>query len=263
MSSTNDGTHPTNVRTSRALNVLMADDDARVLDAMGEMLELEGFAVTTCANGREAIERFDTLHPIIVILDMRMPEVDGLAACRAIRAKSNVPILMLTVLDDQWDAARALEAGADDYMRKPVGAREFVARVRAALRRPTLVDPGVIEPIIVGHIMIDVLEHEVRVDGRIVDLSPIELRLLTHLAMSQNHVLTHDDTLTTVWGSGYSGSRHVLRVTMSRLRHKLALAESGQVSIVTVEGVRYRLVVKEPATEPTAMRPASLGQRPA
>ena len=212
---------------------------------MSEMLEMEGYAVTACLNGREAVQCFETLRPSIVILDMRMPELDGLAICRFVRAKSNVPILMLTALDDQWDAAHALESGADHYIRKPVGAAEFVARVRAALRRSALTAEEVPEAITIGHIVIDVVEHEVRVDGRLVDLSPIEFRLLTHLAMSQNHVLTHDDTLTTVWGEGYSGSRHVLRVTMSRLRRKLGLTDAGCVSIATVDGVGYRLVVRE------------------
>ena len=164
-----------------------------------------------------------------------------------------MPILMLTALDDQWDAAHALESGADDYIRKPIGASEFVARVRAALRRPALVADAP-ERITIGHIVIDVVEHEVRVDGRLVELSQTELRLLTHLAARQNHVLTHDDTLTTVWGAGYLGSRHVLRVTMSRLRQKLALNDSGDVSIDTVDGVGYRLVVREAVTEPTPAR---------
>jgi DNA-binding response OmpR family regulator len=230
----------------------MVDDDPGVLGAMSEMLELEGYAVIACLQSREAIRCFETLHPSIVILDMRMPELDGLATCRILRAKSDVPILMLTALDDQWDAAHALESGADDYIRKPVGAGEFVARVRAALRRPALVGAEVTNPITIGHIVIDVLEHEVQAKGRAVELSPIEFRLLTHLAMNQNHVLTHDDTLTTVWGAGYSGSRHVLRVTMSRLRQKLVLMDSGSVSIQTVEGVGYRLMVQEAAAGPTS-----------
>lgn len=249
----NNGTHPTNGRAHVATNVLMADDDPAVLNAMSEMLELEDYAVTTCSNGREAIQSFEKLRADVVILDMRMPEVDGLTACRMLRAKSDVPILMLTVLDDQWDAAHALESGADDYIRKPVGASEFVARVRAALRRRSLVAAHVTEPINLGHIVIDVLEHQVHVGGRLVDLSPIEFRLLTHLAMSQNHLVTYDETLTSVWGSGYSGSRHVLRVTMSRLRQKLGLTDSGNVRITTVEGVGYRLIAREAAAEPPAM----------
>jgi DNA-binding response OmpR family regulator len=240
----------------------MADDDPGILRVMSEMLELEGYAVTTCSNGREAIRRFDALHPSIVVLDMRMPELDGLATCRLIRAVSDVPIVMLTVMDDQWDAAHALESGADDYIRKPVGASEFVARIHAALRRTALVGE-VVGPITIGHIVIDVVEHEVRVDGTVVDLTPIELRLLTHLAISQNHVLTHEDTLTAVWGARYSGSRHVLRVTMSRLRQKLALSESGNVSILTVEGVGYRLMVREPAPAPTAAHHEAPSQQPA
>ena len=251
---TNGSTHSTNGRTHATTPILMVDDDQAVLGAMSEMLEMEGYAVTTSLSGREALRAFDAIQPGVVILDMRMPDLDGLATCRMIRAKSDVPILMLTVLDDQWDAAHALESGADDYIRKPVGAGEFVARVRAALRRSALLAPDVTEPIVIGHIVIDVLEHEVRVDGRVVALSPIELRLLTHLAMSQNHVLTHDQTLTTVWGAGYSGSRHVLRVTMSRLRQKLALEESGNVSIGTVEGVGYRLIVRPQDEAQTAER---------
>ncbi len=248
--STNNSTHSTNGRTHPTATVLLVDDDPGVLGAMSEMLELEGYAVTTCLNGREAIRCFDTRPPNIIILDMRMPDLDGLATCRILRAKSDIPILMLTALDDQWDAAHALESGADDYIRKPIGASEFVARVRAALRRPALVADAP-ERITIGHIVIDVVEHEVRVDGRLVELSQTELRLLTHLAARQNHVVAHEDTLTTVWGAGYSDSRHVLRVTMSRLRQKLGLNESRGVSIDTVEGVGYRLIVREAVTGPT------------
>ena len=254
MGSTNITTHSTNGRIHPTATVLLVDDDPGVLGAMSEMLELEGYAVTTCLNGREAIRCFETLHPGVVILDMRMPELDGLATCRVIRGKSDVPILMLTALDDQWDAAHALESGADDYIRKPIGASEFVARVRAALRRPALVAGDVPERITIGHIVIDAAEHEVRLGGQRVELSQTEFRLLTHLALRQNHVLTHDDTLTTVWGAGYSGSRHVLRVTMSRLRQKLSLNESGNVSIDTVEGVGYRLMVREAVAVPTPAR---------
>jgi DNA-binding response OmpR family regulator len=231
----------------------MADDDPGMLRAMSELLELEGYTVATCANGRDAIRSFETLQPNIVILDVRMPEMDGLAACRIIRSRSDVPIVMLTVMDDEWDAAHALESGADDYIRIPVGAAEFVARIRAALRRPTLVNEDVAGPITIGHLTIDVLEHQVHADGQLVELSPIELRLLTHLAKSQNHVLTHDDALAAVWGPGYSGSRHVLRVTMSRLRQKLAMSDCGDVSILTFEGVGYRLMVRESALAPIAV----------
>lgn len=259
--SSNGTAHATNPQTTPPPTVLMVDDDPGVLGAMSEMLEMEGYAVTTCLNGREAVRSIDKVNPRIVILDMRMPELDGLATCRIVRAKSDVPILMLTALDDEWDAVHALESGADDYIRKPVGAGEFVARVRAALRRSALVTADVTDPITIGHIVIDVVEHEVYVDGRLVELSPIELRLLTHLAMSQNHVLTHDDTLTTVWGPGYSGSRHVLRVTMSRLRQKLALTESGSVNIHTVEGVGYRLMVRESAEELIAVHREASSRR--
>ena len=229
--------------------VLMVDDDPSVLAMMSEMLQLAGYRVTTCLNGREALQCFEDLQPNIVILDMRMPELDGLGACRVIRAKSDVPILMLTAIDDQWDAAHALESGADDYIRKPIGAGEFVARVRAAIRRsapPVAELPG---PITIGHIVIDPSEHEVRVEGKSVELSPIELRLLILMATSQNHVLTHEDILTAVWGVAYSSSRHVLRVTMSRLRRKLGLTDAGTVGIATVEGVGYRLVVREAAAQ--------------
>jgi DNA-binding response OmpR family regulator len=241
----------------------MADDDPNILDAMREVLELEGYAVTTCVDGRETVRCFDSLNPDIVILDMCMPELDGLATCRILRAKSDVPILMLTVLDDQWDASHALESGADDYIRKPVGAGEFVARVRAALRRSALVAEDVTEPITIGDVVIDVIEHEVTVAGHQVALSPIEFRLLTHLALKQNHVMAHDETLTAVWGPGYLGSRHVLRVTMSRLRQKLDRTDASNVIIHTVEGVGYRLMVREADEAPKKARRGVSSLQPA
>lgn len=219
-------------------SVLVVDDDVGVLTAVSRMLQAHGFIVFTCANGRDAIEIFHQLSPSLVLLDVKLPETDGVAVCRRLRSESDVPIIMLTVLAGEADVARALEAGADDYVRKPFGTNELIARVRAVLRRAGVaVDRP--ERLTAGPLTVDERQHVVLIDGAEVMVSPTEFRLLAYLVRNQDRVLTHDYIIAHVWGAGYVGSHNVLRVTMSRLRHKLEGA--GRPLVETLPGVGYRL----------------------
>ena len=165
-----------------------------------------------------------------------MPKMDGISVCRALRSQSDVPIMMLTALEDESDASRGLAAGADDYVRKPFGIDELVARVRALLRRARG-DPGT-ERLAAGPLVVDEAEHRVLLNDRDVVLSPTEFRLLDHLVRNQSRVLTHDQLLARVWGPEYAGSHHLLRVAVSRLRQKLD--GPGVALIETMAGVGYR-----------------------
>jgi DNA-binding response OmpR family regulator len=219
--------------------ILTADDDPAIRKIVSRVLELNDFAVISCANGAEALSAFADDEPCLVILDVKMPEVDGLTVCREIRAESSVPIIMLTGMEDESDAAAALELGADDYIRKPFGTNELMARVRAILRRSgaeVLPDSGVLT---CGDITADVGEHTVHYHEVEVSLTRTEFNLLVYLLSNQNRVLTHDQILEKVWGADYIGSHHVLRVCMSRLRQKFGDAES--LPIEALSGVGYRL----------------------
>jgi DNA-binding response OmpR family regulator len=220
--------------------VLIADDDPGILRAVSTLLQLHGFFAFTCRDGDSALRLFEEVQPRLVILDVRMPGMDGLTLCRRIRAASDVPILVLTVIDDQKDAAVALEAGADDYVRKPFGAEELMARVNAVLRRSSVaVLPS--ETIEAGPLMIDGLRHVARLNGVELGLTATEFVLLAHLLRNRDRVVTYEQILEAVWGPEYVGSRHMLNVTMSRLRQKLH--GSGRRVIETLPRVGYRLLV--------------------
>lgn len=222
--------------------ILVADDDPTVAAVVSRILEMEGFTVVVSPSGAAVLLRFEEVRPDLIILDVRMPDMDGFAVCRALRKTSRVPIIMLTALDDEASATRAFEAGADDYVRKPFGAAELAARVKAILRRADAADRDSGQ-IVAGPLVIDEAQHIATLDGREINLSRIEFRLLAYLVRHPNRVVTHDDILTRVWGLRYVGSHHVLRVAMSRLRQRLTIDGRDDISIQTIGGVGYRFLV--------------------
>jgi DNA-binding response OmpR family regulator len=232
---------PTMSRGS-APRVLIADDDPGSLQAVSTILQLNGFIVFTCSDGDSALRLFEEVQPRLLILEVRMPGTDGLAVCRRVRAASDVPIVMLTVIDDQKDVAAALEAGADDCVRKPFGADELLARVHAVLRRSrvAVLPSAVVEA---GPLVLDGIRHVAHLDGAELALTATEFVLLGHLVRNRDRVLTHEQILEAVWGPEYIDSRHMLRVTMSRLRQKLE--GSGHHLIETLPRVGYRLQATE------------------
>jgi two-component system KDP operon response regulator KdpE len=218
--------------------VLVADDDQGILNVVSTMLRLDDLFAFTCRDGALAVEMFQELHPELVILDVSMPGLDGLAVCRKIRATSSVPIIMLTVMNEPRDAAAALEAGADDYVRKPFAAEELRARIRAVLRR-NQADAIRGERVVAGPLVVDGARRLATVNGAELVLTPTEFALLAYLAGHAERALTHTQILKGVWGNEYIDSPHVLRVTMSRLRHKLETA--GPHLIETLPRIGYRL----------------------
>jgi DNA-binding response OmpR family regulator len=217
--------------------VIVCDADPPVLAAVSRILQLNGYFVVSCSDGETALRLFDELAPSLLISNLRMPRMDGITLTLRVRERSNVPILILTSVAEEEEAARALEAGADDYVRKPFGAVELLARVRAVIRRRSPVAPQ--ERLSNGVITLDEGMHQVFVNDREVSLSRTEFALLELLLSTRGRVLTHDQMLTAVWGPEFGGSHHLLRVSMSRLRKKLG--PEGSQQIESIPGVGYRL----------------------
>jgi DNA-binding response OmpR family regulator len=221
--------------------IVVADDDAGIGRIVSRVLELNNFTVIACCDGVEALNAIHEQPPALALLDIRMPGMDGISLCQQLRSESDLPVIMITALEDESDATNALEAGADDYIRKPFGTSELVARVKAVLRR-TQFEFNTPELLRVGRLAVDEEQHIVSIDGEEILLSRTEFSLIAYLARNANRVLTHDQLLEKVWGPDYVGSNHLLRVTMSRLRQRLG--DFDGTLIETLSGVGYR--VKRP-----------------
>lgn len=224
--------------------VLVVEDEPTVLDSIAYALEVEGFDVMTAATGRAGLEQARTGNPVLVILDVMLPESSGLDVCRQIRKTSDVPIIMLTARDSEADKVAGLELGADDYVTKPFSVRELVARVRAQVRRSqrsgTFADTN--EVLRGGEIELDLDAHEVRVGSGVVDLRPKEFDLLESLMRRKGKLATREALIDEVWGSSYFGDTKTLDVHVKRLRHKLEVDPSNPAHIVTVRGLGYKFV---------------------
>jgi two-component system response regulator RegX3 len=223
--------------------ILVVDDEQSYRDALRVALEREGFRVEVAADGIEALHQFDAMRPQLVLLDVMLPRISGVDVCRQIRAKSQVPIIMVTARNAEIDAVVGLEVGADDYVTKPFRLRELVARVRAALRRGRPDDNGLDEYadiIEVGDVRLDAARHEVEVRGEHVALPLKEFELLELLLANAGRVLTRDVLIDRVWGPNYYGDTKTLDVHVKRLRAKVEDDPASPARIVTVRGVGYR-----------------------
>ena len=224
--------------------ILVVDDEPLYVRLLEETLKIEGYTVYTASNGYDAVEATSKHTPDLVVMDVMMPGMDGFSACQKIRTFSNVPIIMLTSKAAESDRVMGLDQGADDYVVKPFLGEEFLARVRAALRRG---DPSRGKPaadiFIHGNLQIDFARAEVLKDNRVVFLSATEYRLLLHLAHNQGKVLTSEDLLKSVWGDEYRDDKEILWVSISRLRQKLEDDPKQPVHIVTRSGLGYTMPV--------------------
>ena len=219
--------------------ILAVEDDERIREALMLALEDEGWTVEGVSSGEAAIEAFERQSADVVLIDIMLPGIDGFELCRTIRRHSDVPIVMVTARNDTHDIVAGLEAGADDYVTKPFGARELVARLQAALRRagggsdaPTITVDG---------LEVDLSARTVRVDGSEVHLTPIEFDLLRTLARNRGRLLTHRSLLVEVWGPQYASDTQILRTHIANLRRKIEPPGEGPRYIRTDPGVGYRL----------------------
>jgi len=223
--------------------ILVVEDEESLADTVRYNLEREGYVVAVASDGRNALDRFRSEGPSLVILDLMLPEMSGLDVCRQIRQISNVPIIMVTAKDSEADKVSGLELGADDYVTKPFSVRELVSRVRAHLRRAGMRATEPEEDVLSGGpVSLDVARHEVLVRGETVGFPPKEFELLEAFLRRQGRLLTRDFLIEQVWGAGYFGDTKTLDVHVKRIRKKVEQDPHLPKHLVTVRGLGYKFV---------------------
>jgi DNA-binding response OmpR family regulator len=223
--------------------ILIVDDEARMRRFMQMNLDLEGYRVIEASNGLEALDRVREDLPDLVLLDVMMPELDGFEALRIIRETSTVPVIMLTVRDDESDKVKGLELGADDYVTKPFSPRELASRIKAVLRRTEMDSPSDKSMLVVDdYLKMDFNRRQVFAGGQEVKLRPTEYRLLYHLVQNAGYTMTHETILGKVWGYEYRDESQYVRLYITYLRQKIEPDPSHPRYIFTERGVGYRFV---------------------
>jgi two-component system KDP operon response regulator KdpE len=220
--------------------ILVVDDEPQIRRVMRSTLSAEGYIVADAKTGEEGLVKLRQDRPDLVLLDMNMPGIGGLAACREMRASSEVPIIMLTVKDTERDKVDALDAGADDYVTKPFSMPELLARVRANLRRVPFATDAETPLIIVDNIQINLATHHVQVDGRDIRFTPKEFELLQILATNPNVSIPHSKLLQAVWGPDYGDQIEYLHVFINQIRKKIEPEPSKPRYILTEPWLGYR-----------------------
>jgi two-component system KDP operon response regulator KdpE len=237
---------------SEGATILVVDDEPQIRRVMRSTLSIHGYVIIEASNGEDAIESVRKHRPDLVLLDVNMPGIGGLEACREIRRASDAPIIMLTVRNAERDKVAALDAGADDYVVKPFGIEELLARIRAALRRYS---PGdTIPPFASKDVTIDFESRELTVRGRAVHLTPKEYDVLKHLVANQGKPLTHRRLLQSVWGPDYGEETENLRVVINQLRKKIEADPGHPKYILTEPWIGYRFQPRRASTSKTPSR---------
>ena len=225
-----------------AVSVLIVEDDKNITELLQMYLEKEGYAVTTAPDGGQGLAKFRNIKPDIVLLDVMMPVMDGWSVCKAIRAESQTPVIMLTAKSETDDKVAGLRSGADDYITKPFEMKEVLARMEAVLRRTDRTAEKKTRRLVFDKLIIDMDAFELTVDGKKVDTPPKEMELLFYLASSPNRVYTRNQLLDEVWGFDYFGDSRTVDVHVKRLREKLE-GVSEAWSLKPVWGVGYKFEV--------------------
>ncbi len=224
------------------MKVLVADDDRDLLELIGFALTQAGFLVVKAPDGPSAVRAFDAEAPDLVVLDINMPGASGFQVCEAIRARSSVPVMMLTVRSEEEDLVKALDLGADDYLTKPFSPRTLLARIKALLRRAGIENSA---PLAAGRVSLNVEEHTARIgDADPVRLTKLELRLLQMLLANAGRTVSSDRLLVHIWGHRNSGDRQLLKQLVHRLRQKIEADPAGPQLLQTAAGAGYKLVVE-------------------
>jgi two-component system, OmpR family, KDP operon response regulator KdpE len=220
--------------------ILVVDDEIEILRALQRSLTAYGFEVFTAGSGEDALEAIPHHRPDLMLLDLGLPGISGLEVCKQVRAQSNLPIIVLSVKNAERDKVLALDLGADDYVSKPFGINEVLARVRVALRHAAQVKAGTEPTFVAGPLKVDFAQRSVQVNEQEVKVTPTEYDLLKALIKNSGKIMTRQMLLSQVWGTGYGTEAHYLHVYIGQLRRKIEPDPAHPRFILTVSGVGYR-----------------------
>lgn len=224
--------------------ILIADDNEGILDILSTYVTKEGFSPIIAHDGEEALTKFNDYKPLLLLLDVMMPKIDGFAVCRKIRQSSNVPIIMITAKGEDGDRIMGLDIGADDYIVKPFSPGEVMARIRAVLRRLDITDDQKNNFVRHPGLEINISEYEVTLNGQAISLTKKEVEILWVLASNPGKVFSRDNLLDSVWGYEYFGDARTVDTHVKRLRSKISVFEFDSWQIKTIWGVGYKFEVK-------------------
>jgi len=230
---------------SNTVHILVIDDEPQILRAMRTILTEKQFKVTVASRGEEGLALAAANEPDLIILDLGLPDMDGVEVCTRLREWTQIPIIILSVRDSERDKVAALDKGADDYLTKPFGIEELLARVRVALRHSARVQGTQSKVVRAGRLTIDLAWHIVKLDEEEVKLTGTEHKLLAYLATNHGRVLTHQNILSNVWGPADADHTEYLRVYMRQLRKKLEADPERPQYILTEPGIGYRFIADE------------------
>lgn len=232
--------------SSTKQRILIVDDDNVIAELIALYLNKECFETSIAGDGEEALRMIEEFQPHLMLLDLMLPGMDGYQVCREVRAKSTLPIIMLSAKGEIFDKVLGLEMGADDYMEKPFDSKELVARVKAVLRRAKPVAPVISNPddqcVEYTDLEVNLTNYSVRVKGQTIDMAPKELELLYFLASQPNHVFNREQLLNQIWGYDYPGDSRTVDVHIKRVREKIGEHESWE--LTTIWGIGYKFETK-------------------
>jgi two-component system KDP operon response regulator KdpE len=224
--------------------ILLVEDEPQMQRFLRIVLQGQGYCFIEAQTGQEGLVQAATRSPDIVLLDLGLPDIDGLEVTRRLREWSDIPIIVLSAREQEQDKIKALDAGADDYLTKPFGAGELLARIRVAMRHRAMRQAGQQEPVFVlGNLRVDLTQRQVFLNEKEVHLTPIEYKLLTMLLKNAGRVITHSQLLKEVWGPPYLKETQYLRVYMTQLRHKLEADPARPRFLINEPGIGYRLKI--------------------
>ena len=223
-------------------SILLIEDEPQMRRFLRVTLQAHGYQLIESATGEDGLIQVATRNPDVVLLDLGLPDIDGLEVTKRLRQWSQVPLIVISAREQEEDKVRALDAGADDYLTKPFGASELLARIRVSLRHMAMQHAGSENAVFVlDNLKVDLAKRQVLLDDREVHLTPIEYRLLALLIKHAGKVITHTHLLKEVWGTAYAGQTHYLRIYMAQLRHKLEADPARPRFFINEPGVGYRL----------------------
>lgn len=225
--------------------ILVVDDEVEIVRALQRSLTAHGFDVFAAYSGEEALEAVAHYRPDVMVLDLGLPGMSGLEVAKEVRTQSNLPIIVLSVKDTERDKVHALDLGADDYVSKPFGVNEVLARIRVALRHSAQVESGTQPVFTAGPLSVDFAQRQVLLNGQEVKLTPTEYDLLKALIKNRGKILTRQMLLSQVWGTGYGTESHYLHVYVGQLRRKIEPDPANPRFILTISGVGYRFSADE------------------